>query len=63
MKKFEPCQFISYEDYTCPSTLTPEELIAGHESLMECPINGSYWRELDGELNHRCEEGEMTWPY
>lgn len=54
---------ISGDDYIDPYTLTNEQLVQGHEELMECPINTNYWRELDDELAHRCEEGELKWPY
>jgi len=46
------------------SELSNEELAQGHEALMECSINNSFWQELDSELCFRCEEEcTMKWPY
>jgi len=46
------------------SELTNDQLSQGHNALMECNINVSFWQELDAELCFRCEEEEtMTWPY
>ena len=56
-------EVIAGEAYICPSTLTDDQLKQGHSELMECPFNTYYWRELDEELAHRCEEEEMEWPY
>ena len=60
---FKAYEAISYDNYTCPSTLTDTQLIQGHKELMECPVNSSYWGELDGELCHRHEEDGLKWPY
>ena len=50
-----------------PAKLSNEDLAQGHNELMECPINYVYWRDLDAELNYRCDtdehENPMKWPY
>jgi len=64
MITFKAYEEVSYDDHICPSTLTNKELAKAHNDLMECPVNTSFWRELDDELNFRCEEEEtMEWPY
>tara|TARA_R100000951_G_scaffold101420_1_gene92946 strand:- start:26811 stop:27035 length:225 start_codon:yes stop_codon:yes gene_type:complete len=60
-------ELITDELYIDPAKLTDESLAQGHNELMECPINYVYWRDLDAELNHRCDPDEheqpMEWPY
>lgn len=60
-------ELISYDDYIDPCLLTDESLAQGHNELMECPVNYVYWRDLDAELNFRCDpeenESPMAWPY
>jgi len=55
-------QYENYE-YIEMTNLTEAELKQGHNDLQECPVNVSLWRELDDELNYRCEEQGMEWPY
>ena len=66
--KFEQFgELITDDLYVDPMALTNDELAQGHEELMECPINYVYWRDLDDELNFRCDKDEhdtpMEWPY
>ena len=60
-------ELITDELYVDPATLTNEQVAQGHDELMECPMNYVYWRDLDDELNFRCDEAEhdtpMEWAY
>lgn len=61
---FKAYEILTYEQQIDPATLSNEQLVQAHEALMECPINSSYWLDLDSELCYRCEEEEsMEWPY
>lgn len=46
------------------SELSDQELIRLHNELMDDDSSSSYdWTELDAELNYRCEEMGLAWPY
>ena len=61
--KFEQFgELITDDLYIDPATLTNEQVAQGHNELMECPINYVYWRDLDAELNHRCDADEHETP-
>ena len=64
MNKFNQYEIMGVDTpYIDPSDLSNDDLVLAHEEYMEGPINTDYWRELDGELQHRCDEGDMKWPY
>lgn len=52
-----------FQEFIEPSELDNHELAAAHNILQECDVNTHYWQELDEVMNHRCEEGDMEWPY
>jgi hypothetical protein len=46
-----------------PHTLSDNDLITLHDRYMEDPTRVYEWRALDDELNYRCEEQGLEWPY